>query len=63
MKFLRQEQGFGTMEYLLVVATAVVIIVGAMTIGFKAMMPQMAGQVCPAVDTASPVAPDSCLVP
>ncbi len=63
MKSLRQERGQGSIEYLLVVATVVVLVVGAMTVGFAALMPQVAGLVCPAVDTASAAAPNSCLGP
>ena len=63
MKSLRQQQGQGSVEYLLVVATVVVIIVGAMAVGFAAILPQVAGLVCPAVDTASAAAPNSCLGP
>ena len=63
MKSLRQERGQGSLEYLLVVATVVVVIVGALTVGLAALTPQIAGLVCPAVDTASAAAPDSCLGP
>ncbi len=63
MKFWRQQRGQGGVEYLLVVATGVVIIVGAMAGGFAALLPQVAGLVCPAVDTASAAAPNSCLGP
>ena len=63
MRMWRQERGQGGVEYLLVVATVVVIIVGAMTVGFAALLPQIAGLLCPAVDTASAAAPNSCLVP
>ncbi len=61
MKSLRQERGQASVEYLLVVGTVVVVIVGAMAIGFAALVPQVAGLVCPAVDTASAAAPNSCL--
>ena len=63
MKLWRQERGQGSIEYLLVVATVVVIIVGALSIGFEALVPQVAGLLCPAVDTASAAAANSCLVP
>ncbi len=63
MKLWRLERGQGSIEYLLVIATVVVVIVGALTIGFAAIMPQVAGLLCPAVDTASAVAADSCLEP
>ena len=61
MKLWRQEQGQGSVEYLLVVATVVVLIVGVLAVGFAALLPQVAGLVCPAVDTASAVAANSCL--
>ena len=63
MKSWRQEQGQGGIEYLLVVATVVVVIVGALTVGFAALLPQIAGLVCPAVDTAIATAPNTCLGP
>lgn len=63
MKLWRQERGQSGLEYLLVVATVVVVIVGALTVGFAALVPQIAGLVCPAVDTAIATAPNSCLGP
>ena len=64
MKSLRQERGQGSIEYLLVVATLVVLIVGGLTVGSAALMPQVAGLLCPAVDTANAAAaPGSCLGP
>ena len=63
MRLWRQERGQGSLEYLLVVATVVVIIVGGLTVGFAALMPQIAGLLCPAVDTAIATAPNSCLGP
>ena len=63
MKSWRQARGQAGLEYLLVVATVVVVIVGALTIGFATLLPRIAGQACPAVDTAIATAPDSCLGP
>jgi len=57
----RQERGQGSIEYLLVIATVVVVMVGLMTVDFAAIMPQIVGLICPAVDTAA--AADSCLEP
>ena len=63
MKLWRQERGLGSIEYLLVIAAVVVVMVAILNFGFGALMPQVAGMLCPAVDTASAAAPDSCLRP
>ena len=63
MKLWRQERGLGSIEYLLVIAAVVVVMVAILNFGFAALMPQVGGMLCPAVDTASAAAPDSCLGP
>ena len=52
MVFFRQEQGQNTIEYLLVVGTVVVVMLGAMIFGFQAFLPGVLGSLCPSVDTA-----------
>ncbi len=64
MKLWWQERGQGSIEYLLVVGTVVVLIVGGLSVGFAARVPHIAGLLCPAVDTANAaVAAGSCLGP
>jgi hypothetical protein len=60
---LRGERAQNTFEYLLVVGAVVVAAVAAMIAGFELLLPQVAGLVCPSVDTAAnPIATiGSCL--
>ena len=60
---LRGERAQNTFEYLLVVGGVAVVMVAAMIVGFKLLLPEVAGLVCPSVDTAAnPVATiGSCL--
>ena len=59
---LRGERAQNTFEYLMVVGAVVVAVVAAMIVGFELLLPQVAGLVCPSVDTADPfVAFKSCL--
>jgi len=60
---LRGERAQNTFEYLLVIGAVVVAMVGAMIVGFKLLLPEVAGLVCPSVDTAAnPIATiGSCL--
>ena len=59
---LRGERAQNTFEYLMVVGAVVVAVVAAMIVGFELLLPQVAGLVCPSVDTANPlVAVGSCL--
>ena len=60
---LREERAQNTFEYVLVIGAVVVAMVGAMIVGFKLLLPEIAGLVCPSVDTAAnPVATiGSCL--
>jgi hypothetical protein len=59
----REERAQNTFEYLLVIGAVVVAMVGAMIVGFELLLPQVAGLVCPSVDTAAnPIATiGSCL--
>jgi Flp pilus assembly pilin Flp len=60
---LRGERAQNTFEYMLVFGAVAVAMVGAMIVGFKLLLPEIAGLVCPSVDTAAdPVATiKSCL--
>ena len=60
---LPDERAQNTFEYLLVAGAVVVAMAGAMIVGFELLLPQVAGLVCPSVDTAAnPVATiGSCL--
>jgi len=60
---LREERAQNTFEYVLVIGAVVVAMVGAMIVGFKLLLPEIAGLVCPSVDTAAnPIATiGSCL--
>ena len=58
---LRGERAQNTFEYLLIMGVVVVAMVGAL-MGFKPLLREVAGLVCPSVDTADPVAAfKSCL--
>ena len=59
MKLFRQERGQASFEYVLVLATAVVVGVLMLT-GFPLIMPQVAELLCPTVD---PVVTGTCVVP
>jgi fluoride ion exporter CrcB/FEX len=63
LRWLHQERAQNTFEYMLVVGAVVVAAVGAMIAGFELLLPQVAGLVCPSVDTAAnPIATiGSCL--
>ena len=62
MAFFRQERGQNSIEYLLVVGTVAVVMLGAMIFGFQAFLPQVVGSLCSSVDTADPAATTgSCL--
>ena len=63
LRWLHQERAQNTFEYLLVVGAVVVAMVAAMIVGFELLLPQVAGLVCPSVDTAAnPIATiGSCL--
>lgn len=50
---LHQERAQNSFEYLLVVGAVVVAIVGVMIAGFALLIPEVAGHVCPSVDTAA----------
>jgi len=60
---LRGERAQNTFEYMLVVGAVVVAMVAAMIAGFELLLPEVAGLVCPSVDTAAnPIATiGSCL--
>jgi hypothetical protein len=62
---LHEERAQNTFEYLLVVGAVVVAMVAALILGFELLLPQVAGLVCPSVDTAAdPIAIiGSCLGP
>ena len=59
----RDQRAQNTFEYLLVIGAVVVAMVAAMIAGFELLLPQVAGLVCPSVDTAAnPIATiGSCL--
>jgi hypothetical protein len=61
----REERAQNTFEYLLVIGAVVVAMVAALVVGFELLLPQVAGLVCPSVDTAAdPIAIiGSCLGP
>ena len=59
MRLLRQQRGQSAIEYVLVVGTVGVIIVGILILGVSVLVPQFAGLLCPSVDTANTAA--SCL--
>ena len=61
MRLLRQQQGQSAIEYVLVVGTVGVIIVGILMLGVSVLVPQFAGLLCASVDTANTAA--SCLGP
>ena len=63
--WLREERAQNTFEYLLVIGAVVVAMVAALILGFELLLPQVAGLVCPSVDTAAdPIAIiGSCLGP
>jgi Flp pilus assembly pilin Flp len=60
---LRGERAQNSFEYLLVAGAVAAAMVGAMLVGFKLLLPEITGLVCPSVDTAAnPVATvGSCL--
>jgi len=60
---VREERAQNAFEYLLIIGAVVVAMVGAMIVGFKLLLPEIAGLVCPSVDTAAnPIATiGSCL--
>ena len=63
LALLREERAQNTFEYILVFGAVAVAMVGAMIVGFELLLPQVAGLVCPSVDTAAnPIATiGSCL--
>jgi len=61
MRLLRQQQGQSAIEYVLVVGAVGVVIAGILMAGLTVMVPQFAGLMCSAVDTAGTAA--SCLEP
>jgi hypothetical protein len=65
LRRLREERAQNTFEYLMVVGAVVVAMVAALILGFELLLPQVAGLVCPSVDTAAdPIAIiGSCLGP
>jgi len=62
---LHEERAQNTFEYLMVVGAVVVAMVAALIVGIELLLPQVAGLVCPSVDTAAdPIAIiGSCLGP
>jgi Flp pilus assembly pilin Flp len=61
LRWLHEQRAQNTFEYLLIMGVVVVAMVGAL-MGFKPLLREVAGLVCPSVDTADPVAAfKSCL--
>jgi hypothetical protein len=60
---LHEERAQNAFEYMLVVGAVVVATVAALIVGFKLLLPEVTGLICPSVDTAAnPVATiGSCL--
>ena len=58
MKLLGKQLGQSTLEYILVVGVVGVVIIGILTVGFGAVVPQVARMMCGSVDTASTSAPN-----
>lgn len=62
-RWLGDERAQNAFEYLLVIGAVVVAMVAALVVGFELLLPEVAGLVCPSVDTATdPIATvGSCL--
>ena len=60
---LRRQQGTTALETMLVVAVVVAVMAVTLAVGVRQIIPQVAGLVCPSVDTAADPAPTtgSCL--